>query len=338
MRIKQKAFSSFEFLIILFILSVIGIATSFFIKNIVVIINKEEVTQKVQDDIEKTLEMVMKDLLSDETPLSDSRNDKFWKWNEKIENECKVTIRSLSSLLNINYFPEKIFTTTNLKNIFLDSNSPTIMQSQKKINGLYFIYDDVSDYISKENYDKYFTSYGWANFNISDEDGVKLILQYMLDSISISESFCQKRHSILKNKQVLQTKTEYKLFCGTRYDRIMPYVNLEPLMNVNFIEPEILKSILSYKEFKISGVNQKADEIISLRDNTEITQKKVMEILNINKGNELYYLLGTITWFWEIKITKGKQNCTVIVYRLPEKSDTSATEKPLYYILEKSWS
>ena len=291
--------------------------------------SSKEAQKKEMDGIIETLISALK---ADTSPESDSMHDGFWKYNDTTINGYSISIESLSGKINLNFFPSDIIAKTNLKELFADpSGAASFMDSSEK---LFYNYDEISDHLDEDNYNKYFTFHGWANYNLTDESRVKQLLESL--EVSGSSSFLAKRKSRLTNRQYASTYADYRMILGTGYKSIMPYVNLEPPVNVNFVDEQILKDILSYPKFKVSGINQKAESIASLRESKEITREQLDNILGTKNSNELYYLLGVKTYFYKVEIKGAAQHCSIIIARNINDSQTDHKAGD-WYLLEKKW-
>lgn len=334
MKKNNEAFTSFQFLIIILTLSVLVSAAGIILRSNRLYIQKQIQNKERRQAVESCISDILQVLSSDSSPESDTQQDLFWKLNETELDECKITISSLSSRLDVNFIPPSLFTETGLCNLFISPGSPELMERQKETNGLFFRYNDISDFINEDNFNKYFTTYSWPNFNISDDIAIETFLVHMINESS-ADSFARKREDFLKNKQTMQSFTEYKLFCGVNFEQVSSFVMLSPVMNVNFMDRDILSEILNYPEFGISGAWDKASRIESTATGSGIQDNDLVNILGVPKTNKIYYYLGTVTWFWEIKVQKENACCTLIVGRYPETDDFSAEIKR--FILEKRW-
>jgi hypothetical protein len=127
-------------------------------------------------------------------------------------------------------------------------------------------------------------------------------------------------------------------FLGLSLEELCPFVNAEPLMNVNFVDPLILQELLSYGDYGIRRPEERCAEILSRREIAGISAEDLRSILGIDRSNPLAQYLGSITWFWEITITAESENpeapsLRVLVCRLPPGAFPAET-KPEYKIIE----
>ncbi len=330
---QSKGFSSLEFIVTLFFLSLIVIALGLFLRTSDLSIRKH--TSKKEDikAIDIILNLVFEEIKKDTTPSVDSLLDPVWKLNDTEIDGYKISIKSLSGLIGLNFINKNMLTKTNLKEAF---NSPEAVDSVIEVisqEGPINSYEKISEFISEENFNKYFTLYEYANFNIADEN----VLRNFANTLSMSyfgDELISRKKMFQTHGSQLQNETELNLLCGIYYDDLYPFINVNPVMNINFISEDCLKTLLGFKDFKLSNINQKVNNIISLRQNSEITEENICAILGITKSDKLYYYLGCKTWMWQIKISGKKTSCNVILARAPE-DDTQG--HPRFYLIEKNW-
>ena len=336
MNTKDDGFSSLEFLIALVFLSVFALAAGYMVKAAGLTASRSRTASDARSQIEKVLDEAAADLKADRTPRSDSRFDAFWLWNGRTEDGCSVTLRSLSSSLNPNFLRNDIYEKTELRTLFLPGRNAQQFRQYREDNGLVFTAADCKDFFSAKIYDTYFSPYGWANINTTDEFAVRMFAASLTGSEADGEMFRQKVRTLLIDKRLLQTEEEFKMFCGISYDKVYPYINTEPLMNVHFVEPVVLKSILSYPDYNLAGAAQKAKTLLALRESRELTEEDIMNVLGIDRTNRLYYFFGTITWFWQIEVRNGAVVCDEIVCRKPSE-DMNSQAPAEWYVVEKKW-
>jgi len=286
--------------------------------------------------INNVLESAASDLKSDPTPQSDSRFDAFWQWNGKTADGCSVSLRSLSSSLNPNYLRTGIYEKTQLETLFIPGKNAQLFRQYREDTGMVFTADDCKEYLTEETYNAYFSPYGWANINIIDEFSVRQLVAALTGNEADGELFRQKVRTLTADKQLVQTENDLKMLCGISYDKIFPYINTEPVMNVQFVEPAVLQGILSDPDYGLAGAVQKAKQLLALRESRELVQEDVQNVLGIDRSNRLYYFFGTVTWFWQIEIKKGAVVCDEIICRMPPK-DAGIQGPAEWYVVEKKW-
>ena len=329
----NKAFSSLEFIVTLFFLSLILIALGFFLRNTDLSIKRKTSNKDDKEKIDIVLDTIFEEIKKDTTPDVDSKMDPVWKLNDTTIDGFEVTIKSLSGLINLNYISRNILENTGFSNLFVSSDSIKKLDSMIKEKGPITSYEEINDLITEEKFNENFTFYGYSNFNITDE----VSLAFLGNSITqtyFGDELVNKRKSLIRNKQFIQNSTDFNLLCGIYYEDISPFINILPTLNVNFLSEESLRNILGFPGFKLPGARQKVNTIISMRDYKEITQEELVSILGITKKSELYYYIGCKTWFWQISI-KGKHTvCNVVIARDPDDGPLGQAK---LYLIEKKW-
>ena len=317
---KREGFSSLECLIVLVVLCIILIAFCFFIKTVNISVSKKISSINEKKKIDVILDSIYEDIKNDVSSEGDSLFDSVWDRNNSTEDGYLITLESLSGKINLNFLDSKVLLESGLPFVFYDSKSIIEIENLRSERLLYS-YEEIKDYISEENFSKYFSFYGFANINIMNATSLELLVN-------------QKRNILLANKQLIKTETEYNLFCGINYSEIFPYINLDAAINVNFIDEDCLYKLINYAGFELTSKKRKVDTLLSLREKRELTQEDIITILGITKNDELYYYLGSKTWFWKISIQGKTQDCHVILCRSVEKTSEL---KPKFYIIEKRW-
>lgn len=329
----NKGFSSLEFIITLFFLSVLTIALGIFIRTSDVNVQKRTSDIRDKEKIDSISNTLLKEIKNDSTPDADSKFDSVWKYNDTDINGFHVSIKSLSSLINLNYINKDILLKTNFVNYFESPDSIKAVSNIIYERGLLYSYNEIKDFISEKDFNEVFTFYGYANFNVADEGTLKLIADDLTGS-QFGDELINKRKILLHNKQFLQEETEFNLLCGIYYNEIYPFVNIKSDMNVNFMSEDTLRALLSYSGFSIGAINQKVNNLLILRNNREIREEDLYGLLGISKSDELYYYLGCRTWIWQILIEGEKKSCNMVLAR---ELENSAAAQPKLFLIEKKW-
>lgn len=330
---KNEGFSSLEYLITLIVLSILIAAFGIFLRTASIIINKKTDIINDRQNIDKILDEIFMDIKSDSASESDSKMDRVWKWNESEKDGYEIKITSLSGLINLNYLPSEILENSELKLFFDDAEAINFIRDYHKQGKMLYQYKELEDFITEEKFNKYFTFYGYANINTCDEEILKLIADGRTNS-SYGNEIYNKARIIKENRQLIQNDIEFKMFLGINYDDMFPYINIRPSLNVNLIEEETLRALISYPGFKVKNISNAVNTVISLRESRKITEDDITNIFGISKNDELYYYLGCRTWVWQIDVTGKNTSCKVVLVRSYEDDAFGKTD---YYILEKKW-
>lgn len=327
---KNKAFSSIQVLFSLFFISIITISLYGILYTSRVPVEQEKNKIICQENLISIADKIKKDLLNDVTSDADSLVDSFW-LNNFEDDKVSVKIEDLSSKMNINFFPKEIFLETNLceKIELLDSYNQIEVYIEN--NGLIYSPAEISSIIQPEVYDTWFSSFGIANVNFVSQSGLEKLSLDLTGAADNVFLFLQKRDNLLKNKQLIQTETDFQFIAGVLYEQLIPIVSLQPAMNIHFIKEEVLEALLSYEPYKIKRCKDKKNLILEMRQSQEISRDKLIEILEITNAHPLYYILGTKTWFWKIEISEGKYIYQEILFCEPSENE----KKQCYTISQK---
>ena len=137
-------------------------------------------------------------------------------------------------------------------------------------------------------------------------------------------------------------KEKFEQVVQKEFNTIFPIINAEPLINVHFADPDIIKIFLEYpykkkkKKDTIISPNSKLDNIINTREASEIRPEDLRFLIGkSDKKHRIYQYLGTITWFWEVKINKDNNSLRAIVARIPQTGNSYIND---FKIIELNYS
>jgi hypothetical protein len=83
-------------------------------------------------------------------------------------------------------------------------------------------------------------------------------------------------------------------------ENLFPLVNDFPAMNVNMVNPDILKPLVMRGEFKIEKAAEKFESLKNKLLAGPVTDSDISSILQIPLSHELFCYLGTKTSFWKL--------------------------------------
>ncbi len=321
-----------QFLLVLLFVSALSLGAGLFVSSILNTERRALQHDSQRKEMSRILEAVLKDLRSDQTPETDGTDDPVWAWNKKSDNGYTVSIRSLSSSLNPNFIRKDLVERTAIKNLFKDGKTVADLQQYREESGLSLSDTAYQNFFDTDNYTKYFSQYGWMNINLVDEFAAGSLITSITGVESTGNSFRGKIQLLLVFQTIVE-RSGLKEILGPDYGELFPYINAEPLMNVNFVDPFVLKEILSYPENKLATPDAKADALLALRATGGANTNDIQNILGIDKANRLFYYFGCVTWFWEIRIQGKGERCIAVVCRYPQE-DLSVSKLPLFRTIE----
>lgn len=319
----KEGFSSIEIIITLLVLSLLAIAFIYIINfyQLSVIKNQKNFySENSIDNCFAKLDEAFKKLVEEE---NDGPSDELYNITYDKETDCKISIRSLSGLLDINYLPEEFYSTKYFKSILNEDIRIDFVNDYRNSNILITSYNELEDIFDYEKFNKYFTLFSLININVIDEKS----LQTLCSVYSLSEDLINKRKALQYNNQFIQTETEALLTYGFNYEKLKPYVTIDSNINVNFIEEDLLKAFVSLQRFHVSNPIQKCEQILAQRNMGKINKESIMNTFNISKNDELYYYMGCKTFFWEVIISNNNVSCKYILFR---------DDKDIY-LIQKKW-
>jgi hypothetical protein len=275
--------------------------------------------------LEREAERVINTLCGDPTPEADCPLDPVWTAIAVSEVEgLEISIEDVSSRLNPNWAQKVVFEKTHLGELFQTGRTADELQQRREDDG--FSIDLASEYgdlIKEEAFPKYFSAYGYANINVTDEFALQKLFVLRTGNEPASEAFHSRVQQLLMEKKILKPE-EVRAFLGADYAALFPVMNAEPVFNVHYIEPLLLTELLANPDWKIPHPEAAAQAILAARDGTELTGQELRKIIGAAENNRIYQYLGTITWFWKIVVTRDSARLELIVARLPAEGDGAA--------------
>jgi hypothetical protein len=270
----------------------------------------------VYREIEKIIRDVIADMYADPSPDIDSPEDPLWAWNGKILGDYRVTVTPLSDRLNLNHVRKNVFEKTNAGVWLNPGRTADEFQQFREDNGLSLSADVYHLFFDDEIIKRFFSCYGWANINLIDEFTARKLALSLTGSGQTAEQVRGMVQTLLVNQQPADRTRLHALF-GIHYDELFPVINAEPLINVNYTEPALLRALISYPDYGVSQPDTRCDDLLARRSVSGLSTGDILNVLGINDANPLAAYLGSITWFWEIIVSGGRQTYRVVICRLP---------------------
>ncbi|MDR2943312.1 MAG: hypothetical protein LBV17_12060 [Treponema sp.] len=128
-----------------------------------------------------------------------------------------------------------------------------------------------------------------------------------------------------------------KSFAVTAPDKLFPLVNAFPRMNINMINPDMLRPLIMRSSFKIEKPKEKADDLISRLRNDPVLYADISSILKIPASHPLMGYLGTKTAFWKLRfVMRPSLTVEAVVAAIPLKNG-SVQEIEAYRLIDRSF-
>jgi hypothetical protein len=327
----SEGFASAAFLFALFCFSSLSIGTGYIVVSAADTAKRFRADNDARAETELLLKDIVDSLRSDPSPETNSYDDPIWAWDGKTVGGCTVSLRPLSDRLNPNFIRKNIFEKTALSALLRPGKSADDLQQFREDEGLSLADGAYAGFFDTDVLGVYFSGYGWANINLTDEFAARKLGEAVTGSLEKGEKLREKIQLLLINKDQTD-REELPLFFGETWEELYPFINAEPLMNINFIEPVLLKELLAYPDYRIAHPGRVYETVIQRRSAGALNAADIHSLLGIDETNPLHHYLGAVTWFWEIRIQGGGYCRRTIVCRLPPR-DRSVPDK--YIIVEE---
>lgn len=328
----DRGFASTQFLFFLLLLSAITLAIGVCLFAYNRVERHGAARNQTDLEIQELLVPVLDALRSDPTPDIHSYDDPLWEWQGKTLGEYGITIRPLSDRLNLNTIRKQMFEKTSLGSFLKSGKTAGELQQFREDRPLAISPEAYEPFFSQEFLEQYCTCYGWANINLIDEFAARKFAYTLIGQ----EDRAERLRTIIQNQRINRQPFQGRNLAsrlGVDYQALFPFFNTEPLINVNFADPLILKALIRYPDYRIP--ESRLTELLERRDRG-LGRKELLAILGIGETHPLGEYLGSITWFWEITIahTGGRRSGRTVVCRLPRTYPDQDTP-PIYTIIEQ---
>lgn len=318
----NSGFSSLEVLITLIVLSVLLIAFSYFLSFQKLKITKYKKQVEAKKQIELCFSEFIEEFKEKLNPDFDGPNDEIYKYEPNPKFKCKLRIRPLSGLVELNYLPIEFYSKPYFVSLINENADPSFITEYRNMNKLITSYNDVAEYFSKEAFEN-ISLYSIVNINTAEEHSFETLCSVH----NCMPDFSSKRYSLSFNKQYMKTETEASLFFGLDYDKLKPFITVEAPININFANPDFINSLLSLKRFELLNYDQKCSSLFNECKLKSVNKETICNILGISINDELYYYIGCKTYFWEVLITLNNTSCKYVLFRNENN----------VYLLKRQW-
>lgn len=287
---------------------------------------------------------VFRALSEDPTPEADSPVDPVWRSVAELSVDgLSVTLEDVSSRINPNWAMKGLFEKTDLGTLFLPGANADRLQQHREDTGFHLeLAAGYGGFIEPDTLEELFTPYGWANLNVTDEFALRALAASRTNSAARGDAFHAKVQEALRELRIV-TREELREFLGAEFEALYPVVNAEPVWNLHFLPPEILRAVLSYPEYGVENPAATASAIESFVKAGELKPEALEGFLGKERPNRLYEYLGTVTWFWKIETAAEGERLVTVAARLPAASGPAAAgggapaqgNAPEFIILER---
>ncbi len=289
----------------------------------------------LQRSLEAEARRVAEALTRDPTPGADSLLDPVWQEaGDSALRGATVRLEDVSSRLNPNWVQKSLLSRTGLGARLLRGCTPEELQQRREDKGFAAdIESGYGDMFQPGALATYCTSFAYANANVTDEFALRRLFKERTGDELAARDFHARIQALLMEKKMLR-RDDLESFFGMSLGAIYPVMNVEPLMNVHFIDAMILEQILAGPDFHVPQPAQAAAVLLAMRDGTEITSADLERMIGAPAESRIYQYIGVTTWFWRIGVRLGSSREEIVVARIP-----SLVESPvLYEVIEERYS
>ena len=268
--------------------------------------------------LEGEAELVVAILLRDPTPESDSPLDPVWtEVRTPALAGVQVKLSDISSALNPNWVQKNPLQKTGLKSLLLSIDNADALQQRREDRGFSIdLRRAYGDLFVEGALEKYFTAYGYANLNVTDEFALRKLYAARTGDEPGSELFHTRIQGLLAQKRTLRAD-QLREFMGIDFERLFPVINVAPCMNVHFVEPLLLSELLAYPDLKVPDPVETTRRILDARTSSELGLSDLHRIIGAPPESRIFDYFGVSTWFWKIVVANEAARVEVIAARLP---------------------
>jgi hypothetical protein len=291
-------------------------------------------------DMNRILSLVLADLYGDPSPEADDPWDPVWVWDGRTLEGCRVSLRPLSDRLNLNFIRKNLLEKTRLAALLRPGKTAEELQQFREDRGLSLIPGAYRDFFAEEILERYFSVYGWANISLTDEFALRKLALSLTGSEYAAEYVRRAAQTLIIQRQGAETAPlpgggDLRDILGVYYEELFPFINAEPLMNVNHLEPAILWELIAYPAYGIHSPERRYEELLARRERGGLTGQDIRNILGLSPDNPLNQYLGCITWFWEITVAGQGRSCRTVLCRLPGTDPGESPGSGRFRIIER---
>jgi hypothetical protein len=316
-------------LLITAVTSGVGAILSFIVPKVA---NAQRIA-KMEGAALEIVESIERDIGSDPTPEVNSVEDPVWARDDTEEKGFKISICPLSDRINLNFARPGLFEKTELWRLFKQDQNAEKLRQFREDNGLSVAVDNYSAFFEDKDLDAYFSTYGWANINLIDEFAARSLVTDITDSEQDGETVKGYIARYLLETGTIAQPKDLNMILGAQYHDVFPFINAEPAINVNFVDPLLLREIAAYPAYGVKNPGSRCDNLLTRRESGGITSEDVLSIFGIDRTNRLSSYFGSITWFYGIRLESPQDTYVSVICRVPSDG-LATTDKPIYQRLE----
>ncbi len=276
-------------------------------------------------------------LRADPTPYSDASSDPVWTVVDKgTSHGDTLILTDISSALNINSLAARYLREDAVRTQYTSFSAPGIIADHLDSKGPYLSPEDASDVIPEKDENRFFTVWGLWNPAIGDLSSLSALIRARSGGRADAEELAISLIAASQAPRGERTKRTAAVLGNDPYD-LSALLTTRGTINVHFANAELISAIL---DFKYGGKSlpektRARNDLLFARIVKEVSPTDLESLIEREEGqDEVLSLLGTTTWFWEIRLnaapeTMAGQNgtpskggsLTVILARLPAMNE-----------------
>lgn len=322
---SDGGYASTYFLFMLILLSSLVLGIGFYLQSGFQALVRFHHDNSISTELNRITAGVIDSIRNDPSPGIQCFGDQVWAWQGKARNDYTVNIIPVSDRLNLNFSRKNIFDKTSLSLLFMPGKTSADLQQYREDYGLFLSPSAYEGLFLQANLEQYFSCYGWANINLIDEFAARSLARSLTGSDDAAERLRDTVETLLLNRRAASPGDLRALF-GINYGEFFPFINAEPLMNINHIDPDLLRELLAYPDYGIESPEARLSDILARREAEGIARAGIPLILGVPPDSPLLHYLGSVTWFWEITVSNGRKTLRTVLCGLPPESYSGFSE------------
>ncbi|MCL2793113.1 MAG: hypothetical protein FWD87_08465 [Spirochaetaceae bacterium] len=241
---------------------------------------------KIKKEADVLLSKIMHDIQYLKEEKYDSHENKYIIYLINKYRNLNLNMEDISSGLHLDFLPDTVLRDPFFSQYVFINNQSTRFIDFRNNYGLSSSTDDWREYVTDSAISSCVT-YGWLHR-------------------SHENSFAFKEIS--------------RNFNTTDPDKLFPLINSFPLMNINYVKPEVIELFILQPSFEIKEAKEKYKRLKTRLESRPIDDIDIIEILEATLANNIFTYIGSKTSFWKITFAaEEKYIVQAIVVAIPDE-------------------
>jgi hypothetical protein len=212
-----------------------------------------------------------------------------------------TTIIDSNSRIAINWIKISVLFDSTLGKMFTGGSPKEFQETRSKGNipanpQAYYLFFDQSTFA------ECFTLDALLNINTVDESAFESVISQVTGDKTSGAIWRERLRSSRLDGERLDSETECKLWFGTLWDLVSPFVTTIPEWNANTLDPFLLTCVLSCPSFRISDPPASAGAILQARKGKYLTPEDLRNLVGAPSDSPVWAHLGTDSSSWVLRI------------------------------------